>query len=579
MQPRYILGLSFFYHDAAAVLLKDGEVVAAAQEERFSRKRHDDSYPAQAVAYVLREAGITAADLAYVAYYEKPFVHFERLLRSFIETWPWSFVSFLQALPIWIHKKLWIESYIKKQLGYKNAIYFVDHHLSHAASAFYPSLFKEAAILTMDGVGEWATTTIGAGKEGALSLKRQIVYPDSLGLFYSTFTQYLGFKPNSGEYKVMGLAPYGTPAHADKIRSLIAIHPDGSYSLDRKVFGWHLGVGGTNRALAGLFGRSARRPEDKLEQFHMDMARSLQEVLEEAVLALARAARQESGLANICLAGGVALNCVANSRLLKENIFERIFIQPAAGDAGGALGCALYLEHAVLGNPRCAAMTDVYWGPQFSAQEVEAALKEGAVPYERVPHEEVAQRTAMLLAQDKVLGWFQGRMEFGPRALGNRSIIGDPRQKENWRRINLKIKFRESFRPFAPSVIAEESARYFDCPVESPYMLLTAPVLTDSLPAVTHLDRSARLQTVSREQNPLYHDLIKKFGEETGCPVIINTSFNVRGEPIVCSPQDALRCFLATDIDYLVMGDFIIDKSLVSPALLNREHINSYELD
>lgn len=576
---RYILGLSFYYHDAAAVLLKDGMLVAAAQEERFSRKKHDDRYPRHAIEYVLREAGITAEDLAYVAYYEKPFLHFERLLHSFIRSWPWSLLPFLEAMPLWINRKLWIDSYIKKQLGYKGAIAFVDHHLSHAASAFYPSPFESAAVLTMDGVGEWATTTYGRGRGSSLTLDAEISYPDSLGLFYSTFTSYLGFKPNSGEYKVMGLAPYGEPTYADAIRKLITIHADGSYALDASVFGWHMNPRHTLAALAKLFGQPPRTREAKLEQFHMDMAKSLQTVLEEVVLAIAREVRRKTGESRLCLAGGVALNCVANARLIEERVFDEIFIQPAAGDAGGALGAALYIEHAALGNPRAFRMAHAFWGPVFGDAEIEAALGTEGLAYTRFEGEGIVERVAELIADDAVVGWFQGRMEFGPRALGARSIIGDPRRVGNWKRINLKIKFRESFRPFAPSVLAERAHEHFKLGTESPYMLLTAPVTTDAIPAVTHKDRSARLQTVRKEGNPRYHALIAAFADRTGCPVIINTSFNVRGEPIVCTPQDAIRCFLATDMDYLAIGSYLVAKKDVAPEKLERSLVDRYELD
>ena len=577
--PRYILGLSFFYHDSAAVLLKDGELVAAAQEERFTRKKADDDFPANAIRYCLSEAGIGAESLSAIAYYEKPFLHFERLLLSFIETWPRSLRPFLAAMPLWMRRKLWIESMIRKETGFSGDVLYVDHHLSHAASAFFPSGFEEAAVLTLDGVGEWATTTCGIGKGNDLTLRRQIIYPDSLGLFYSSLTHYLGFKPNSAEYKVMGLAPYGTPRYIDKLRSLIAIHDDGSYTLNRKVFGWHMSARKTSRALTRLLGEPTRRPESPLSQFHKDVARSLQDVLEEAVVALAKRVRTETGMDRLCLAGGVALNCVANSRILREDIFTDVFIQPASGDAGGALGAALYVEHAVLKNARRFPMRHVFWGPSYADASIEEALTNAGIRYRALGKEQLIKETAALLADNKVVGWFQGRMEYGPRSLGNRSILGDPRQKENWQRINLKIKFRESFRPFAPSVLLERSGDYFDLRVPSPFMLLTAQTKNDDLPAVTHVDGSARLQTIAHAENPLYYELIEEFAALTGCPVLINTSFNVRSEPIVCTPLDAVHCFLATDIDYLAIGNCLIDKKDVPKEMLDRSIIDHYELD
>ena len=577
--PRYILGLSFFYHDSAAVLLKDGELVAAAQEERFTRKKADDDFPVHAIRYCLSEAGIGAESLSAIAYYEKPFLHFERLLLSFIETWPRSLRPFLAAMPLWMRRKLWSENIIRKETGFSGDVLYVDHHLSHAASAFFPSGFEEAAVLTLDGVGEWATTTCGIGKGNDLTLRRQIIYPDSLGLFYSSLTHYLGFKPNSAEYKVMGLAPYGTPRYIDKLRSLIAIHDDGSYTLNRKVFGWHMSAWKTSRALTRLLGEPTRRPESPLSQFHKDVARSLQDVLEEAVVALAKRVRTETGMDRLCLAGGVALNCVANSRILREDIFTDVFIQPASGDAGGALGAALYVEHTVLKNARRFPMHHVFWGPSYADAAIEEALTDAGIHYRALGKEQLIKETAALLADNKVVGWFQGRMEYGPRSLGNRSILGDPRQKENWQRINLKIKFRESFRPFAPSVLLERSGDYFDLRVPSPFMLLTAQTRNDALPAVTHVDGSARLQTVAHAENPLYYELIKEFAALTGCPVLINTSFNVRSEPIVCTPLDAVHCFLATDIDYLAIGNCLIDKKDVPKEMLDRSIIDHYELD
>lgn len=559
MDSRYILGVSFFYHDSAAVLLKDGLLIAAAQEERFTRVKHDDAFPQHAIDYVLRQASITREQLAYVAFYEKPFMHFERILRTFIKTWPRGLASFFVAMPVWLKEKLWVRSLLKKEFGAAKVV-FVDHHVSHAASTFLCSPFRRAAILTMDGVGEWATTTYGVGEGGTLKLQQQISFPNSLGLFYSALTYYLGFKVNSAEYKVMGLAPHGQPKYMKQMRELLRINKDGSYSLNQKYFGYTHGLKMINRAFVRLFDRPVREPESAIEQFHKDVACSLQKITEEAVLKMADCVYDRTHEDNLCLAGGVALNCVANGRILREGKFKNIFIQPAAGDAGGALGAALYLENSILANPRRFTMDHVYWGPSFADGEIEAFLKAWEVPYERFDRGDLVGRAAEILNSNGVLGWFQGRMEFGPRALGNRSILADARDKTNWQRVNLKIKFRESFRPFAPSVIAEDAIKYFDLPVPSPYMLLVAQVQSDDIPAVTHVDGSARVQTVSRETNALYYDLLAAFKAKTACSVLINTSFNVRGEPIVCTPTDAFKCFMRTDMDYLIMGSFLLDK-------------------
>jgi carbamoyltransferase len=565
MMNRYILGLSFFYHNSAAVLLKDGVLVAAAEEERFSRIKFDDAFPRQAIKYVLDEAGIKKEDIDYIAFYEKPFLHFERIISTFIDTWPGGLGSFLQAVPLWLKNKMWVKSLFREEFGSKPKVVFIDHHLSHAASTFFCSPFDKAAILTMDGVGEWATTTYGAGDGIDINLKKQIAFPDSLGLLYSAITYYLGFKPNSDEYKVMGLSPYGKPAYIEEIKKTIIQYPDGSYSLDQDYFGHHLSLDILDKRLSKLFNRPRRKPETKLTQFHKDIAKSLQTVLEESVLAIADHIFNETRLENLCLAGGVALNCVSNSHILKQSKFKNIFVQPASGDSGGALGAALYLEHTILRKPRKSNLRHVYLGPSYTDNEIKAFLDEKRFPYQALPSEKLASIVAGLIADNNVIGWFQGRMEFGPRALGNRSIVADPRNKENWQKVNLKIKFRESFRPFAPSVLNENASEYFSIGIPSPYMLFVSDVIKDNIPAVTHVDKTARIQTVDKEINPLYYELIKAFHTKTGCPVLINTSFNVRSEPIVCSPEDAFRCFMKTEMDYLVLGSFLLDKSKMFP--------------
>lgn len=567
--PRYILGLSFFYHDAAAVLLKDGEIVAAAQEERFTRKKHDESFPARAIEYVLREAGIEAHELSHIAYYEKPFIHFERLLASFISEWPRGFLAFLRAMPLWIRKKLWVEHLIRSKTGFGGSIVFVDHHLSHAASAFLASPFDSAAILTMDGVGEWATTAYGTGAGSDLTMTHQMVYPDSLGLFYSSITSYLGFKPNSGEYKVMGLAPYGEPAYMGEMRKLLRVAPDGTFALDRGTFGWHLSARRMHRSLAALFGHPPRRIESELAQFHKDVARSAQEVLEEAVLAIARRVRVQTGEKNICLAGGVALNCVANGKLLRSGIFDDVYIQPAAGDAGGALGAALYLEHVVLRHPRTHRMKNVFLGPHFDDAEVEQVLGSRGILYARFDRGQIIEKAADLVRGGGIVGWFQGRMEYGPRSLGNRSILADPREAKNRERINAAIKFREDFRPFAASVLEERASEYFELDRPSPFMLIVANAKRADIPAVVHVDGSCRIQTVDRASNALFYDLLSAFERKTGCPLLINTSFNVRGEPVVCTPEEALDCFLSTGIDYAFIGSYLLEKPKMGERALS----------
>ena len=585
-----ILGISAFYHDSAACLLRDGIIVAAAQEERFTRRKGDASFPECAVEYCLREGGIEASELSYVGFYDKPLLKFERILETYLGIAPGGFPSFLKAGPLWIKEKLHMEKQIRDGLGYEGQILYAEHHESHAASAFFPSPFEEAAILTMDGVGEWATASLGVGRGNDIELLSEIRWPDSLGLLYSAFTYFTGFKVNSGEYKVMGLAPYGEPKYVDVIyKELIDLREDGSFSLNQKYFNYLGGLTMTNGHFADLFGGPPREPESKLTQREMDLARSVQEVCEEVMLRMSRTAHKETGLDSLCLAGGVALNCVGNGRLLREGPFQSIWIQPAAGDAGGALGVAQLIWHRYCRNARpkpngTDGMRGSYLGPSFSTEEIEAYLKSVGAVYERLDRETLLDKVAGVLADEKIVGWFNGRMEFGPRALGARSIIGDARSPKMQAQMNLKIKFREGFRPFAPSVLRERVSDYFELDTDSPYMLLVAPVketrrisMSDEqrrlwgidklnvprsdIPAVTHIDYSARVQTVSHDTNPDYYDLIKTFEGKTGCGVIVNTSFNVRGEPIVCTPRDAYRCFMRTHIDYLVLGPYLLDKT------------------
>jgi carbamoyltransferase len=601
----WILGVSAFYHDAAACLVQDGRIVAAAQEERFTRKRHDHRWPASAIAFCLKQAGIEARELDVVAFYDKPMLKFERLLSTYAASAPWGLRSFWRAMPLWLKQKLWIPDLIRKELpGFDKQILFPEHHESHAASAFYPSPFDEAAILTVDGVGEWTTTSLGVGRGNKIELNQEIQFPHSLGLLYSAFTYYTGFKVNSGEYKVMGLAPYGEPRYADVIYDkLIDLRDDGSFRLDLDYFDYCAGLTMTNRRFDRLFGAPPRAPESPLSQREMDLAASVQAVCEEAMIRLARHAHDKTGMKNLCLAGGVALNCVANGRLLREGPFEKIWVQPAAGDAGGAVGAALIAWYDAHGEPRDPggrdAMSAAYLGPEFSDDDVEAFLQAEGVPYH--PLDDRAQATAKLLAEGGVVGWFQGRMEFGPRALGARSILGDARSTTMQSTMNLKIKFRESFRPFAPSVLREKCADYFELDADSPYMLMTAPVKTSlrraetdaerakwgierlnvprsTIPAVTHVDYSARVQTVTRE-NGAYYDLLRAFDAETGCAVVVNTSFNVRGEPIVCTPADAYKCFMRTEMDHLILGRHHLKKS-EQPALVDDEDWRArHELD
>ncbi len=557
----YILGISCFYHDAAACLLKNGQIIAAAEEERFSRQKHDSEFPSQAISFCLKQGGITIKDIDYVGFYDKPLLKFERILLTYIATFPKSYRAFRNAVAVWLKKKLWVKEIIRKELNYQGEIYFIEHHLAHAASSFLVSPFAEAAILTIDGVGEWATTTCGEGKDNKINLRQEIKFPHSLGLLYSAFTAYLGFKVNDGEYKVMGLAPYGQPIYYQQIvDNLITIKDDGSFKLNLEYFSYHYSFKTTNKKFDDLFGGPPRQPEGELTQAHKDIAASIQKVTEEIILKIVYHLYQKTRLPNLCLAGGVALNCVANGRILRETPFKNIFIQPAAGDSGGAVGVAAYIYYSILDHQRDFVWPHAYWGPEFSNLEIKNYLEKNKIPFIEYPTDILIKKTAELIAEQKVIGWFQGRMEFGPRALGNRSILADARNKENWQKVNLKIKFRESFRPFAPSVLEEENSQYFDLNIPSPYMLLVAQVKSPNIPAVTHVDNSARIQTVNQRDNPLYYNLLKEFQRLTGCPVIINTSFNVRGEPIVCTPHDAFLCFMKTEMDYLILGNYFLDK-------------------
>jgi carbamoyltransferase len=585
-----ILGISAFYHDSAACLVRDGEVVAAAQEERFSRLKHDPGFPSQAAAYCLQEAGLDINDCDYVAFYDKPFLKFERLLMTYLAVAPKGLRSFFEQMPFWLKEKLFMRNTVKRHLGYKGEVFFASHHQSHAAAAFFPCPFEEAAVITLDGVGEWSTSAYGMGRGNHVELLKQINFPHSLGLLYSAFTYFTGFKVNSGEYKLMGLAPYGEPVYVDDIRrELIDVKEDGSFRLNLAYFDYCGGRRMTNDKFAALFGGPPRKPETDITQREMDLARSVQAVTEDVILRMARTVHRETGARNLAIGGGVGLNCVANGRLLREGPFDDIWIQPASGDAGNALGCALLAWHQILGNERTPdphRQKGTYLGPSFTTEAIQSYLDEERITYERLDQEALCRQVADIIAAGYVVGWFQGRMEFGPRALGARSILGDARSREMQSILNRKIKFRESFRPFAPSVLAEHVSDYFGLDGESPYMLLVAPVkgLRDlspedtaangfdrlkvarsAVPAVTHVDNSARIQTVSKDFNPLYHRLIECFHEKTGCPVIINTSFNVRGEPIVCTPHEAYTCFMRTRMDYLTMGPFLIHKAQQAP--------------
>jgi len=608
-----VLGISAFYHDSAACILKDGKIIAAAQEERFTRKKHDPSYPHNAIEFVLNYASLRLSEVDQIVFFEKPFLKFERLLETYVAFAPKGFVSFSKAMPLWIKEKLFQKNLLFNKLkkhdkNYKSDenIFFSDHHLSHAASAFFPSPFNEAIILTADGVGEWATTTVAIGKGNKLDIKKEIHFPHSLGLLYSAFTYYTGFKVNSGEYKLMGLAPYGNPIYENEVKKLLDIKEDGTFRLDQKYFNYATGLTMTNEKFHNLFGQKPRNPQnEKITQFHMDIAASIQKVTEEIMINLAKSLQKEYGIKNLCLAGGVALNCVANGKILQEKIFENIWIQPAAGDAGGSLGAALALWYIDQNNKRLVNPNDdmkgAYLGTEFNQEEIEKELKSAGANFETFEYVKLIEKAAEFLSNEKAIGWFQGRMEFGPRALGGRSILGDPRSDKMQRNLNLKVKYRESFRPFAPSVLREDLSEWFDINVDSPYMLLVANVNNDKniemteeqkklfgieklnikrseIPAVTHVDYSARIQTVTRDTNNRYYDLISKFKEKTGCSVVVNTSFNVRGEPIVNTPTDAFNCFMGTELDYLIIGDCILDKSKQDPNL-KKDYTKEFELD
>jgi len=609
-----ILGISAFYHDSAAAIIDGEDIIAAAQEERFTRIKHDSAFPINAVKYCLEEAGISLTDVDNVVFFEKPFVKFERLLETYVAFAPKGFISFKSALPLWIKEKLFQKKIIRETLNHlgddydwENRLKFSEHHLSHAASAFYPSPFEEAIVLTLDGVGEWVTTSVAIGRGRELEIVKEIHFPHSLGLLYSAATYYTGFRVNSGEYKVMGLAPYGEPKYKDlMLEHLIDVKADGSYRLDQSYFNYCTGLTMTNDKFANLFGRPARVPEQELEQFHMDIAASVQAVTEEIVLKLGRSLAEETGIKNICLAGGVALNCVANGKLQRSGMFDNVWIQPAAGDAGGALGAAQAVAHLHHEIPRTVQANDnmrgSYLGCQFSNDQIKASLDELGAHYteHETPHSMIAA-TAKALANEQVIGWFQGRMEFGPRALGGRSILGDPRSPKMQKNLNLKIKYRESFRPFAPSVLAERVHEWFDLDGPSPYMLLVDAVKEDKrlamsdqqstlfgieklnvtrsqIPAITHVDYSARIQTVHADTNPLYHQLITEFDRHTGCPIVVNTSFNVRGEPIICTPEDAFNCFMGTEMDVLAIGNFVLRKEDQNDRL-KRDYKHAFKLD
>ena len=609
-----ILGLSAFYHDSAAALIEDGVVINAAQEERFTRKKHDEQFPENAIQFCLDDAGITLADVDYVAFYDKPFLKFERLLETYLSFAPIGFRSFKMAIPVWLKEKLFQKDLLRKRFkefdpdfDWQNKLLFSEHHQSHAASAFFPSPFEEAVVLTMDGVDEWATTSVAIGQGRDLKMHKEIHFPHSLGLLYSAFTYYTGFKVNSGEYKIMGLAPYGEPIYKDKILgTLMDVKEDGSFRLDQTYFNYCTGLTMTNAKFDAVFGGPPRKEGEPLEQKHMDLAASVQAATEEIVLRLTRALAKEYGIKNLCLAGGVALNCVANGKVLRDGAFENFWVQPAAGDAGGALGAALNAYHLYKEQPRTVgktmdAMKGSYLGPEYAQDDIESRLKASGARFDVLSEDDAVAQTADALADEKAVGWFQGRMEFGPRALGGRSILGDPRSATMQKTLNLRVKYRESFRPFAPSVLREDISDWFEIASDSPYMLMVAPVVEkrrlamtedeqklfgieklnvprSDIPAVTHVDYSARIQTVHAETNPRYHALIKAFKERTGCPVVVNTSFNVRGEPIVCTPEDAFRCFMGSDIEVLVIGNCFMKKEDQDPAL-KLDYKNAFDLD
>jgi carbamoyltransferase len=578
-----VLGISSFYHDSAAALLRDGEVVAACQEERLSRKKHDSSFPSRAVRYVLRQGGIGPQDLDAVGFYDKPLLKFERMLSTYVATFPRSFGSFRKAIPLWLHEKLWVPAIIRKELKpYKGPILFAEHHMSHAASCFLVSPFEEAAILTVDGVGEWATASFGVGRGSDITLFKEIRFPHSLGLLYSAFTYYLGFKVNSAEYKVMGLAPYGKPTHYDRIMTeMVHLNDDGSFKLNMDYFSYDYGLTMTNGRFDEFFGGPPRKPETWMTEREFDIAASVQKVCEEVVLRMVRYIHRETGLTRLCMAGGVALNCVANGRVIRETPMKELFVQPAAGDAGGAVGVAHYLYNTIEKKPRGTPWTHAYLGPEYTDAEIREYLEGAGAKYRVLSDRDIVETTARLISEGNVVGWFQGRMEFGPRALGGRSILADPRDPKMRDTLNMKIKFREGFRPFAPSVLADKSPEWFDIDCDSPYMLLVAQVREGKrvIPSVTHVDGSARLQTITRETSPLYYDLIAEFGRITGVPVVINTSFNVRGEPIVCTPHDAYLCFMRTNMDQLVLGHHLLEKKDQPPLREDVDWRTLFELD
>ena len=610
----WVLGVSAFYHDSAAALLQDGAIVAAAQEERFSRKKHDARFPRHAIDYCLKAAGIAARDVDHVVFYDKPFLKFERLLETYLAFAPRGFTSFRMAIPLWLREKLFQKRLLRQELerfapeaDWEARLLFAEHHQSHAASAFFASPYEEALVLTMDGVGEWATTSVAIGRGSSLEMVKEIHFPHSLGLLYSAFTYYTGFKVNSGEYKLMGLAPYGEPRYVQPILDhLIDVKPDGSFRLDQSYFDYCTGLTMTNARFDSLFGGPARKPDELLTQRHMDLAASIQAVLEEVVLRLGRSLAQETGQRKLCLAGGVALNCVANGKLLRDGSFDSIWVQPAAGDAGGALGAALAAWHCHLGKPRAAtgagdAMRGSYLGPEFADADIAARLAACGARFTQLPADQLTERVADDLADGKAVGWFQGRMEFGPRALGNRSIIADPRSPAMQKTLNLKVKYRESFRPFAPAVLREDLADWFELDSDSPYMLMVAPIVErrrramnaeqqalfgidklnvprSDIPAVTHVDYSARIQTVHEDTNPAFHRLISAFKRRTDCPVLVNTSFNVRGEPIVCTPEDAFRCFMGSEIDTLAVGNCYLQKA-DQDASLKQDYKSAFDPD
>lgn len=608
MKPVNILGISALYHDSAACLVRDGKIASAVQEERFTRKKHDASFPKNAIDYCLKNNNLTIKDIDYVAFYDKPFLKFERLLQTYLDCAPIGIQSFIKSMPVWIKQKIWIKENIRKQLNFKGKIIFPEHHESHAASAFFASPFHEAAFLTIDAVGEWATTSYGVGKGNKIKILADMQFPHSLGLLYSAFTYYAGFKVNSGEYKIMGLAPYGKPRYKDLIlNKLIDLKEDGSFRMNMEYFNYRVGLTMTNKKFDNLFEGPARKPESKITQKEMDIARSIQEVTEEIMLRMTRHIRAKTGMKKLCMAGGVALNCVGNGRILRKSLFEDIWIQPASGDAGGSLGAALFVWYQYLGNERKTDekndfMQGSYLGPKFSNKDIGNYLAKNNIPFQELKKTEISKKIVDLIVREKVIGRFQGRMEFGPRALGARSIIGDARSPKMQKTMNLKIKFREGFRPFAPSVIEEKVSDYFELKKKSPYMLLVAPIrkkhrkeiskadeklsginkldlIRSTIPAVTHIDYSARIQTVSKKTNPSYHAIISELDKKYNCPVIINTSFNVRGEPIVCMPQDAYRCFMRTDMDFLVLENFLLDKKFQPVFKNDSDWMSEFELD